>query len=126
MNTLNIETKHELAAILLSTHSIDALKNIANSEVSSGIDFLPTILEFNASKIDALNSEYLYAIIHFGRDESDVTHIDFIDAKGIDHAVNEMTVKLALDHSDLNFSTHKELCMKWLSDYDEDDMTAFD
>ena len=127
MTTFTFETKHTLAANLLAKLSIEEMKAVALSEVESGIDYLPTVLEFNAAKTDDVHySEYLYAIISYGHDYDDIENITFIDSKGIDFAVHNMLSKLCVFHSDLGFDTHKEFGMKWLSEYDEDDMTAFD
>lgn len=124
---IDIETKHTLAANLLLSLTIEELKEKALRELSSGINYLPTVLEFNAAKTDDVHyCEYLYVIISYEQNGTDIESIKFIDANGIDYAIKEMIRELSVEFSDLGFDSKKAFAMTWLSDYDEDDIQAFD
>jgi hypothetical protein len=120
---IDIKTKHVLAANLLLNTGLEKMKSMALSCLSSGIDFMPTILEFRATDIH--DPEYLYAVVHYGKSYDDIYLIEFIDADGVDFAVKRVVDELNTDHSDAGFKTQRDMYLSWLSEYNPDEMTAF-
>lgn len=124
---INVKTKHTLAAHLLGKLPMNELKQLALSVLSSGIDYLPTVLEFNVAQTgDVERSEYLYVIIEYGVSYEDITHMTYVDGAGVDIVVKDMLDELMITHDDVGLLSQKEFGMLWLSEYDEDDIEAFD